>query len=107
MEATRTFETSVDIQLTRQYIPEDSELRLNTCSFTTNETEIKIILLLLCLYSPWKDLGRLTHGTFLILLGKLVKLVCTSDQPVAKASTYTLQQRNTKTNIHDFSKIRT
>jgi hypothetical protein len=26
MEAVRTSETSVDIQLTRQYIPEDSEL---------------------------------------------------------------------------------
>jgi hypothetical protein len=30
MEAARTSETSVDIQLrTRQYIPEDSELQLN------------------------------------------------------------------------------
>jgi hypothetical protein len=31
MEAARTSETSVDIQLrTRQYIPEDSELRLHS-----------------------------------------------------------------------------
>jgi hypothetical protein len=32
MEAARTSEASVDIQLrTRQYIPEDSELHVNTC----------------------------------------------------------------------------
>jgi len=32
MEAARTSETSVDIQLrTRQYIPEDSELQLEIC----------------------------------------------------------------------------
>jgi hypothetical protein len=30
MEVARTSETSVDIQLTRQYIPEDSELQLPT-----------------------------------------------------------------------------
>jgi ferredoxin len=31
MEAARTSETSVDIQLTRQYIPEDSELHCIIC----------------------------------------------------------------------------
>jgi hypothetical protein len=30
MEVARTSETAVDIQLTRQYIPEDSELQLPT-----------------------------------------------------------------------------
>jgi hypothetical protein len=41
MEAARTSETSVDIQLrTRQYIPEDTELQLSNClgylNFLTN-----------------------------------------------------------------------
>jgi hypothetical protein len=37
MEAARTSETSVDIQLrTRQYIPEDSEFHITTCSSVAN-----------------------------------------------------------------------
>jgi hypothetical protein len=43
------------------------------------------------LYSPCKDLGRLKTGGFVIYFRYLVGLLWTSDQAVAKASTYTEQ----------------
>jgi hypothetical protein len=48
------------------------------------------------LYSPCKDLGRLTPEVSVILERYLVGLLWTSDQPVAKASTYT-ERHNTET----------
>jgi hypothetical protein len=57
------------------------------------------------LYSSYKDFHT---GGFVILLRHTVGLLWTSDQPIAKASTYTGQHnRNTKTNIHALSGIRT
>jgi hypothetical protein len=47
-----------------------------------------------------------TRG-FLILLRHAVGLPWTSNQLVAKASTYTAQHRSTETNIHASSGIRT
>jgi hypothetical protein len=47
-------------------------------------------------------------GGFLILFRHFLGLLCTSDQPVAKASTYTGQQHGkTRTNIHALNGIRT
>jgi hypothetical protein len=61
------------------------------------------------LYSPCKNLGRLTYRGFVILLRHTAGLLWTSGQPVAKASTYTRQHniQTQETNIHALSGIRT
>jgi hypothetical protein len=133
MEAARTSETSVDIQLrTRQYIPEDSELHtrrrenLKSHIFATVwysgferksvqmtktverklrwdfEADITIIIIITTIISspvvlqslqgPWPP----HTGGFVILLSYLVGIFRTSDQPVAKASTYA-RPHNTET----------
>jgi hypothetical protein len=55
------------------------------------------------LYEPWPP----HTGSFVILLRNLVGLLWASDQPVAKASIHSRQYKNTKTNIHASSGIRT
>jgi hypothetical protein len=47
------------------------------------------------LYSPYKDRGSLTHGTFRNLFRHSVGLLWTTDQPVSKACTY-IGQHNTE-----------
>jgi hypothetical protein len=49
------------------------------------------VIIIKWLYGPCKDLGHVTYWGFVILLRHTVGLLWTSDQPVAKASTYTGQ----------------
>jgi hypothetical protein len=52
-------------------------------------------------YSPWKNLGLLTHRRFLLLFRHLVELLWTSDKPVAKACTC-IGQDNTERRENTF-----